>query len=871
MSDFKEEFLANVVQDVPNFDFLQELAPVKASGKKDAHSLNQLLRLVEAYEEAVKVKGIHKWFDPEGDYPIDVCPKHKAFFKAGKEYPERLFMAANRVGKSIGGAYESTCHLTGVYPTWWEGRRFDHPVDGWAVGPDARTVRDTIQKELIGGLGEWGTGMIPAHLLGQASALQGTPQAIDIIRIKHVSGGWSTLGFKNYKQDIKAFMGTSRHFVWPDEECPIEIWNECNIRTATVKGIMYATFTPLQGLTRMVVNFCKQADFLEGARPIIALNKEDFDEIDEEKASEVVGFGIKKAVIQAGWDDAPWLDAETKERLLADTPEYLKDARSKGIPSMGAGAVYPIPLENVIVDPFTIPDNWPRMYGLDVGWNRCLAKDSMVLLPDGTQKAIQELKVGDTVLAFDFATENLVPTKVVDTFKGRASNMVTVGISEEQKLTCTDDHPFAHRAQAQDKIRFKKISEINGRIREFQSVVLPSRWDVEEEAEVCSPEMARVLGYLLGDGCLTYSNRRLEFAQTHEAFIDDMRSCLEAVGVKMSSYANNTIHHLAGQAVGDNAVLSFVRELGLLGTNSSTKFIPKQFLTANREIIKNLLVGLIHTDGSVEGDNVRYYTVSKQLAEGVKLLCLRLGIYASISKDTRKRQLTHNDVYRVTMRRPDCLPLLAPKKLVATRPERKKRADRLLTIYEKAPEQDIYCITVEHPDHAFVCNGFVVSNTAAVWAAMDPNTDTIYIYDEYYVGEQSIGVHALTISSKGKWIRGAIDPATRGRGQADGMKLLRLWKETGLKLIPAKNERESGISNILQRLATGRLKFFKTCTNLGREYILYRRRTNGTIEDENDHALDALRYVINNQQYFASKQESGAANGIKYTATRYKI
>ncbi len=38
-------------------------------------------------------------------------------------------MAANRVGKTEGaGGYEMTCHLTGRYPHWWEGRRFSGPV-----------------------------------------------------------------------------------------------------------------------------------------------------------------------------------------------------------------------------------------------------------------------------------------------------------------------------------------------------------------------------------------------------------------------------------------------------------------------------------------------------------------------------------------------------------------------------------------------------------------------------------------------------------------------------------------------------------------------------------------------------------------------
>jgi hypothetical protein len=55
--------------------------------------------------------------------------------------------------------------------------------------------------------------------------------------------------------------------------------------------------------------------------------------------------------------------------LLDETPEWLRDARSKGIPSLGVGAIYPIPEASIKVDPFAIPDHWPRVYSLDVGWN----------------------------------------------------------------------------------------------------------------------------------------------------------------------------------------------------------------------------------------------------------------------------------------------------------------------------------------------------------------------------------------------------------------------------------------------------------------------------------------------------------------------
>lgn len=78
-------------------------------------------------------------------------------------------------------------------------------------------------------------------------------------------------------------------------------------------------------------------------------------------------------LVQASWGDVPHLDERAKADLLASTPEYMRDARSKGIPSLGAGAIYPIPWENVSCEPFPIPDHWRRGYGLDVGWNRTAA------------------------------------------------------------------------------------------------------------------------------------------------------------------------------------------------------------------------------------------------------------------------------------------------------------------------------------------------------------------------------------------------------------------------------------------------------------------------------------------------------------------
>lgn len=192
-------------------------------------------------------------------------PKHLEFFKASAEYRETCFLAANRVGKTFAGAYAMTCHLTGLYPKWWEGRRFLTPIRAWACGKTNETTRDIVQTALMGEIAfdgprktVSGTGMVPGYLLGQPSWKQGVQDLIDTIKVKHVSGKWSVLGMKSYQQGRGSFEGTAQHVIWPDEECPMDVYGECVIRTATTNGLVMLTFTPLAGLSETVLQFLPQ-------------------------------------------------------------------------------------------------------------------------------------------------------------------------------------------------------------------------------------------------------------------------------------------------------------------------------------------------------------------------------------------------------------------------------------------------------------------------------------------------------------------------------------------------------------------------------------------------------------------------------------
>lgn len=209
---------------------------------------------------------LQELYPTDGPLRRELYTKHMEFFRVGATYRERCAMCANRIGKTWGmGGYETTLHLTGKYPDWWEGRRFATPIDAWAAGKTNQTTRDIVQKALLGdvkragGSGSrvlTGTGLVPAGLMGYPTWYKGSStDLVDQIPIRHASGGWSHLGFKSYQQKRGSFEGTEKHVIWLDEEPPEEIYGECIIRTATTGGIVMITFTPLDGISQVVLAF----------------------------------------------------------------------------------------------------------------------------------------------------------------------------------------------------------------------------------------------------------------------------------------------------------------------------------------------------------------------------------------------------------------------------------------------------------------------------------------------------------------------------------------------------------------------------------------------------------------------------------------
>lgn len=315
----------------------------------------QALMLIEEMRRRKRTRQIWSFFPDTGPLRRELYQRHLQFFRKGRTCRNRLVLAANRVGKThTMGLYELVLHLIGRYPPWWEGRRFlDKKVVAWACTDKNSKIRDNLVRKLLGGVGEEGTGLIPADYLINFTNKSGISGSADQIFVQHSSGEISQLTLKSYEEGPKGFFGEEMDVIHLDEEPPYDIYQECRARQLQGKGMMMLTFTPLEGMGKVTLDFLHDGDI-----------EKPFDD-------------DSKCVIMASWEDVPHLDQNALDELMKDLEPHQRDARSKGIPAMGAGVVYPYRPDDIKFDPAVLwkdsngrpPDNWKRVFALDPGWN----------------------------------------------------------------------------------------------------------------------------------------------------------------------------------------------------------------------------------------------------------------------------------------------------------------------------------------------------------------------------------------------------------------------------------------------------------------------------------------------------------------------
>ena len=298
--------------------------------------LEQALKIAEQITEKKETNRL-TYYDPY-EYQQNF---HDARDNDGKLARQRLLMAANKTGKTFCGAAEMGYHLTGIYPKWWKGYRFHGPIKAWAAGNTTANTRDIVQAELLGEPGDeedFGRGAVPKDKIVKWERQPGIPNAISTVTVKHVSGRNSKCYLKSYEQGKQAWMGKAIDVIWMDEEPPQDIYSQALRASLKSGGLTFMTFTPESGMTNVV------AQFMNDLKP-------------------------HQQLYNATWDDAPHLDDEIKAEILAALPPHERDMRSKGVPVLGSGLVFPIDENQIKRSAFAIPEHWSKICALDFGYD----------------------------------------------------------------------------------------------------------------------------------------------------------------------------------------------------------------------------------------------------------------------------------------------------------------------------------------------------------------------------------------------------------------------------------------------------------------------------------------------------------------------
>ena len=266
-----------------------------------------------------------------------------------------------------------------------------------------------------------------------------------------------------------------------------------------------------------------------------------------------------------------------------------------------------------------------------------------------------------------------------------------------------NDRALGRDGRVLDTLQVKALLE-EGKTR---STYVPVVGPVEFESDAPLPIDPYVLGLLLGDGGFRQSTPTFtsEDQELFDALAERLPVSVERFAPMQARLTNG---HSGG---GPNPLTKALRDLGLWGHKSESKFIPWPYLRAGVDDRLALLQGLMDTDGGMTNNSAQFYTSSAWLRENVLDLVRGLGGTASVTE----KGTDHLVAYRVTIRLPEALgcPFRLRRKAEAWSNGRSKRppSHRIVSVTHSRDEE-AQCITVDADDHLYVTEDYIVTHNS---------------------------------------------------------------------------------------------------------------------------------------------------------------
>lgn len=259
--------------------------------------------------------------------------------------------------------------------------------------------------------------------------------------------------------------------------------------------------------------------------------------------------------------------------------------------------------------------------------------------------------------------------------------------------------------------------------------------DEDRGAETMTPEAARFLAYLIGDGSV--GGGAVAFWNADEDVLADFERCAQSLGfqTKLKLFNGCRCPAVTVNSNRDGSLQRFLAKHKVKGRTSYTEQVPLDVLRGTREIVANFVGAFATCDGHFKirshrdgrlGHQVKLTTVSYKLAIGLQHLCLRIGIPMRVrtrrTKMETKRQpggiYVSYDVQTTdqhTVAKFKALPGLCERKraaIAAAMPltfDTHLFPDEVVSV-EADGEAECRCLLVDE-DHSFTANDLAVHNT----------------------------------------------------------------------------------------------------------------------------------------------------------------
>jgi phosphate starvation-inducible PhoH-like protein len=354
---------------------------------------------------------------------------------------------------------------------------------------------------------------------------------------------------------------------------------------------------------------------------------------------------------------------------------------------------------------------------------------SLVLTPTGF-RPIGELAVGDLVIGSDG-----LPTPVLGVYPQGRKEVFRVRAQDGASTTCCGEHLWAvttpEDRRRGDQARVLETQEMIGRLRtaHYHRFELPliSRPAEFEPQQVSMDPYA--LGLLLGDGCIT-TKTTPSFSTGDPELALALEMSLEGIELAHKGGVDYVLRNRAGSRGGTivaNPVTSTLRELGLAGTRSGTKYVPDPYLHNSSQVRLALLQGLLDTDGGPvtqrgRSCRIQFATTSPRLRDDVVFLVRSLGGVAYRRTRGAAGRIPGRAKGRPVVYRSDAyvLDIRLPQGIEPFRLTRKRwtyrafggggRPMRFVDSIEPAGEQETICIQVAAADSLYVTDDFLVTH-----------------------------------------------------------------------------------------------------------------------------------------------------------------